>query len=82
MVHNKNNIILQNKKLRDGVNKEVENVIYGNNYTITEENQIRIMCLLWKDRGKVTVNKKNQLVEVVNSKASGLLAVNKKMLKI
>ena len=67
MVHNKNNIILQNKKLVDGVNKEVENVIYGNNYTITEENSDSYNVLI-TDRGKVTVNKKNQLVEVVNSK--------------
>ena len=61
----------------DGVNKEVENVIYGNNYTITEENSDSYNVLI-TDRGKVTVNKKNQLVEVVNSKkASGLLAVTK-----
>ena len=61
----------------DGVNKEVENVIYGNNYTITEENSDSYNVLI-TDRGKVTVNKKNQLVEVVNSKkASGVLAVTK-----
>ena len=74
---NQKTITFTKEEAINGTTKEVENVIYGNTYTVTEDNADSYNVAI-TDKGQVTVNEKNQLVEVVNAKkASGLLAVTK-----